>query len=232
LSSHISIINVEVHNCGDDNLDHGIYLAIKETVIDGCVVHHNYGHGIHSYSSAGGGVDRNIIRNNRVYGNGSFGVLIGSGSGNIAYGNVVWGNGGTIAGTGGMWIAYNGANANKIYNNTVYGNAGCCVRIRTDGNAAVKNNICWRNSNDSVVDETGTAIIMNNFSGDPCFVNPSAGNFALLAGSAAIDAGVALEEVSCDFNGVSRPQGGGFDIGAFEFSAGQVPAPPTGVRIY
>jgi parallel beta-helix repeat protein len=232
LSSHISIVNVEVYNCGDDHLDHGIYLAIRDTIIDGCSVHDNYGHGIHSYSSAGGGVHRNIIRNNRVYRNGSFGILIGSGSENVAYGNVVWGNGGTITGTGGMWIAYNAATGNKLFNNTIYSNVGCCIRIRTDGNAEVVNNICWRNSNDGVVDETGTATVLNNFNGDPCFVNAPAGNFALQAGSAAIDAGVSLDEVSSDCQGVSRPQGNGFDIGAFEFYAGQIPAPPKGVRIY
>jgi hypothetical protein len=232
LSSHISIANVEVYNCGDDHLDHGIYLAIRDTIIDGCNVHDNYGHGIHSYSSAGGGVHRNIIRNNRVYRNGSFGILIGSGNDNIAHGNVVWDNGRTITGAGGMWIAYNAANGNKLLNNTIYNNLGCCIRIRTDGNAAVANNICWRNSNDGVVDETGTATVMNNLNGDPCFVNAIAGDFALQAGSVAIDAGVRLDEVSNDCQGVSRPQGSGFDIGAFEFYAGQIPAPPKGVRIY
>ncbi len=52
---------------------------------------------------------------------------------------------------------------------------------------------------------------------DPQFVNPSALDFRLQAGSPAIDAGVTLANVSSDFLGVSRPQGAAYDIGAFEF---------------
>src|SRR2546429_5614567 len=52
---------------------------------------------------------------------------------------------------------------------------------------------------------------------DPQFVNPSALDFRLQAGSPAIDAGVTLSYVSSDVLGVSRPQGAADDIGAFEF---------------
>src|SRR5881396_3067110 len=52
---------------------------------------------------------------------------------------------------------------------------------------------------------------------DPQFVNPSALDFRLQAGSPAIDAGVTLSYVSSDVLGVSRPQGVADDIGAFEF---------------
>jgi hypothetical protein len=52
---------------------------------------------------------------------------------------------------------------------------------------------------------------------DPQFVNPSAFDFRLRAGSPAIDAGVTLSYVTSDFLGVSRPQGAAYDIGAFEF---------------
>jgi hypothetical protein len=52
---------------------------------------------------------------------------------------------------------------------------------------------------------------------DPQFVNAAAFNFALLAGSPAIDAGVTLSYVTNDFLGTSRPQGAAYDIGAFEF---------------
>ena len=51
---------------------------------------------------------------------------------------------------------------------------------------------------------------------DPQMVNPTGLDFRLLAGSPAVDAGIALAIVLNDFAGMSRPQGAGYDIGAFE----------------
>lgn len=59
--------------------------------------------------------------------------------------------------------------------------------------------------------------------GDSVFVNPTClapelNNFNLFYGSPAINSGVDLSEYfTTDFSGVSRPQGSGWDIGAFEF---------------
>jgi hypothetical protein len=54
-------------------------------------------------------------------------------------------------------------------------------------------------------------------SGDPRFVSPGT-DFHLQTGSAAIDVGVAAVAVtvSDDYDGTARPQGSGFDIGAYE----------------
>ncbi len=52
---------------------------------------------------------------------------------------------------------------------------------------------------------------------DPMFVNPDAMDFHLSAGSPLIDFGTALASVPDDYDGVARPQGSGYDIGAFEF---------------
>lgn len=52
--------------------------------------------------------------------------------------------------------------------------------------------------------------------GDPLFVNAAGADFHLQAGSPAIDAGSAVSAPATDFDGVARPQGAGFDIGAFE----------------
>ena len=45
-------------------------------------------------------------------------------------------------------------------------------------------------------------------------------NFGLDTGSVGIDQGIAFNNVSVDIIGVSRPQNGSFDIGAFEFTTG------------
>jgi parallel beta-helix repeat protein len=54
---------------------------------------------------------------------------------------------------------------------------------------------------------------------DPQFFNPGAYDFHLLPSSPAIDAGITLAYVIDDFDGTPRPQGLGYDIGAFEYSA-------------
>lgn len=54
--------------------------------------------------------------------------------------------------------------------------------------------------------------------GDPLFVNAVGGDFHLQNASPAIDAGGA-HQMAVDFDGLLRPQGAGFDLGAFEYRA-------------
>ncbi|HXI66078.1 MAG TPA: right-handed parallel beta-helix repeat-containing protein, partial [Gemmatimonadales bacterium] len=63
----------------------------------------------------------------------------------------------------------------------------------------------------------GVTLSNNLDNTDPKFVDVGLFNFALQAGSPAIDAGVTLSYVTNDFLGASRPQGAAYDIGAFEF---------------
>jgi hypothetical protein len=53
--------------------------------------------------------------------------------------------------------------------------------------------------------------------GPEAFVNAAVHNYALAAGTPPIDAGVALSGVTTDRAGTSRPQGGGPDVGAYEW---------------
>jgi len=63
---------------------------------------------------------------------------------------------------------------------------------------------------------------------DPQFVNPESGDYHLTSTSPAIDAGYNLgTSVPNDYDGISRPQGAGYDIGAFEF---QSPVLPTATQ--
>ena len=48
-------------------------------------------------------------------------------------------------------------------------------------------------------------------------MNPAAFDLHLRAGSPAIDAGSATLAPSSDRDGIGRPQGAGFDLGAYEF---------------
>ena len=55
-----------------------------------------------------------------------------------------------------------------------------------------------------------------NVEADPEFVNASAGNFHLKTSSPAIDAGSSTGAPPFDYEETPRPQGAGFDIGAYE----------------
>jgi hypothetical protein len=58
---------------------------------------------------------------------------------------------------------------------------------------------------------------MNNIDRVPGFADPDSENLHLVSGSECINAGTANNASAEDYDGISRPQGGGFDIGAFEF---------------
>ena len=64
-------------------------------------------------------------------------------------------------------------------------------------------------------------------SADPKFTNPAANDFHLLAGSPAIDSGLPAVStfITVDFDNLPRPQGSGYDLGAYEFSTGIVTPP-------
>lgn len=62
---------------------------------------------------------------------------------------------------------------------------------------------------------------------NPLFINPTSKNFQLSQGSPAINAGSSIASVQEDNLGVSRPQGNGYDIGAYEFSGLPAPTPTT-----
>jgi len=105
-----------------------------------------------------------------------------------------------------------------IANNIFYQptTAGVDMSGGTLTNVTVENNIT---ANGVVWNGSATgATFANNFDNtDPKFVNPAAFDFHLQAGSPAIGAGISLSYVPTDFDGVQRPQGTGWDIGAFEF---------------
>jgi hypothetical protein len=73
---------------------------------------------------------------------------------------------------------------------------------------------------------------------DPQFTDPSQLDFSLRTGSPAIDTGISLSAVKTDFRGVGRPQGGAYDIGAYEggssgasSSGGTTPSAPSNLRL-
>jgi hypothetical protein len=181
------------------------------------------------------GNDSNLIYNNVIYHNGSFGIR------HYIYGSNT-----------------------KVYNNIFYYNAGLetspanatiCVDSQWNSGTMYKNNlILFRNWNTHAdvpdmatvaLNYTGTAYSVSdanthwstyfqgNITSNPGFIDETNREFHLKSTSPAKDAGVPLTDSvwgTIDYNGVAP------DIGAFEYSevgeeVKSPPAPPTGLRI-
>jgi hypothetical protein len=107
-----------------------------------------------------------------------------------------------------------------IANNVFYqaGTAGIWFDASDGGTwsgAVVENNLSTNAISTPSV--SGVTFVGNLSNTDPRFVSPSGFDFHLMAGSPGIDAGITLLSVLRDMDGVLRPQGLGYDIGASEF---------------
>lgn len=106
-----------------------------------------------------------------------------------------------------------------IINNICSQNQSFEISVSVDvpaRNTTVENNLLYTYKADS---EDGEVTGMDYIEGDPLFVNAALGNFHLQAGSPAIDKGAAANAPADDFDGTARPQGTGYDIGAFEYES-------------
>jgi hypothetical protein len=149
-----------------------------------------------AYNNVGNGLYTNhstgsvLFANNLSYANKEYGVGInGSASGNIVENNILIGNG--IAGI----KTWSGTSNTQILNNDLYSNPTNFIL-------------------------NGSAIQSNNLTSDPKLVNyqpDGSGDYHLTATSPVIDAGIANGAPVVDYDGNSRPQGNGFDIGAYEY---------------
>jgi hypothetical protein len=225
--TYYEFIGMKVHDCGTHaEKDHGIYMMTSSNLIENGLWYDNKAFGIHLYNGVDSkAVNNNIIRNNRVYNNGNSspnggGIIAGCGGNNIIYNNLIYGN------LDGMRISMSVPTNNKIYNNTIYNNARYGLYI-VGNRHIVRNNIMYSNALANYYELAGSTegiTKSNNLTTDPSFMDASANNFNLRSGSSAIDAGYNLSAVFADdMAGTKRPQGGAFDIGAYEFLQGNQP---------
>jgi hypothetical protein len=228
-------------------LNHGWYIEGNYNLLDGCEAYDTGGECIQIYKGSGAnGTDcgNNIIRNCKIHDAGqnkagAAGLVVGIGDGNLVYNTLIYNNPTSIQ------VDY-GASNTKIYNNTCYNSTYAndfAIRIGYTGgasNTTVENNIVWATAGSDAIANYGTGTVCSYNLGDkamqnegsgtgsfshnlvgssynPLFVNPSAGDFHLQPSSPAIDAGTMIALVATDRDGIPRPHGAAYDIGAYEY---------------
>lgn len=108
-------------------------------------------------------------------------------------------------------IGFNGNSKGNIVRNNIFYNANSGYWVKDDCDVTGDYNLLF-NTKD------GTPAPHNILDTDPLFVNPDSGDFRLQKESPAIDTGIALAGFSTDIIGTTRPQGKGWDIGAYEYN--------------
>src|SRR5207245_11100487 len=103
-------------------------------------------------------------------------------------------------------------------NNIVYHN-GTLIEVGSGSpNALVRNNVVWQSGTAYSNAGAGTTQAHNLWgTSDPRFVSAAAGDFHLQLGSPAIDTGATISIVPTTSDGVPRPPGTAYDIGALDY---------------
>lgn len=250
----VDVVNNEMDSNGFYPLEgppygYCIYDTSSGGIIEGNLCHHSGAYGFQFYSQAGY-AHSNIIRNNIVHHNGIFkesGGMTVLGWNHQIYNNVIYSNSGPGIDT----YATNTALGDvRIYHNTIYGQTdlpgwafGYGITIGVQGNATnvqVANNIIRNNLQGSICQAcvAGSASFItyaaNNCQAagtgcsttvNPGFVDSGAGDFRINDDSSpVIDIGINVG-INKDILNIDRPQGAGFDPGAYEFFGDVAPGP-------
>ncbi|MBM4335702.1 MAG: right-handed parallel beta-helix repeat-containing protein [Deltaproteobacteria bacterium] len=212
---HNEFLRLRVHDNGRSDFDHGLYITGADNLIDGCDVYRNAGWGVHVYDGDASDADRNVVRNSRIYDNARIGrrgagVILSSGEENIALNNVIFGN------RVGVQIGRTARRA-RVYNNTVFSQKGAGIDVN-DGavDTEIRNNLVFANPSAILDAGEATVISSNLVNVDPGVLDAATFDVRLMESSAAIDAGEPLDAAPFDHDGNPRPQGAGYDVGAYE----------------
>jgi parallel beta-helix repeat protein len=186
---------------------HGIYVSTSGNTVTNNIVRAAVGYGIHLYHDP----NDNVIANNDVDHSGEGGILVGAdgdtvdGVRHTASRNLIANN----------ISRDNGRNDAPGYSSDGFGIREYGLEGPTNDNRYLANDLFnnprgWHNAFDSSDTDLG------QMSNDPLYVDYAHENYHLQPTSPAIDAGVAVDALSTDFDLSARPRGAHFDVGAYE----------------
>lgn len=165
------------------------------------------------------------IENNTIYENADSGIYWNAKHGGLSL--FVVNN--TLTGNGDHGLLVNSAAEQmRVTNNIVSGNDHFGLSCATALLPVTSHNDVWSNMAGNY---SGCIAGTGDISADPLLVDAAAGDSRLQPGSPCIDAGTGSDAPATDIEGVPRPQGAGFDIGAHEFWASQIRVTQAGVEI-
>lgn len=218
IPTYCELINLDIHNNGKTDQHHQIYVSLtSNNRIEGCTLHDGPSHGVHIWKDSGSeGCNDNLITDTVAY-NLDRGIGIYGGADNRVQNSIVYNN------EIGIFVRNDGGDLQglRVCNNTVVDNGFGILILSDVGPSLLSNNITFGND-DELRDDTGRAVQSSNLVAvDPLFVNRQEKDFHLQQGSPAIDFGETLTDVTVDKDGTSRPQGNGYDAGAYEYSGPQ-----------
>jgi hypothetical protein len=187
----VDVLSNVTFGCGDDKLDHGIYVTHQGGRVANNISYGNTGYGIQCWHAC----NSISIVNNLVFNNPEGGIVIGADDEEYDVGNAL------------------------IANNIVVDNGREGIRESGESGSDNRfvNNLLWGNGRDAIQinggEEAGTIVA------DPQFVNfatDGSGDYRVEPTSPAVDAGEPEVAPRFAFDRASRPQSGGFDVGPYE----------------
>jgi hypothetical protein len=197
---------------------HGVYVYSSDNVIEGGEFDHANGWGIQTYGL-------NLTVSGALVHENFAGGLTVPGS-VTTYNSIFWGN----DPTGNNATVWSGSNS-QYYSLTIADNAGIGLFLPGNAGNNIVKNIISVNNRPNVRNDPGVSIQNSITSGAVNFVNAGAHDYHLASSASnAINQGATLgAPYNVDKDGVSRPQGSAYDIGAYEFtSGGGDTTPPPG----
>lgn len=230
---NFEFIDNHVYDLGYPASGYGWYMSGSNHVLRGNRVHDN-SYGMHLYTETkNDGITNALVENNVVYNTGKMyfhassqtvksggvGILLSApGGNNVIRNNVLIDNN--------IGISLSSKDT-LVANNTVVGGRKGILLPGSDKPVIRKNTVCnniafGQSAEALSVPENQENTIGHNLAGvNPRFVDMAGKDLHLQADSPAIDAGSNLKEVPVDIEGTARPQGKGWDIGAYEFKRGR-----------